>query len=91
MQKFYIPKYVTTTILEDVIILMDLRKNTYYALKDSAVEFWQALEKYDSFDLAVNEVSKLYNTSKDAIKKDMEDFVFSLLESGLINRIPSDI
>lgn len=91
MQKIYIPKYVTTTILEDVIILMDLRKNTYYALKDSAVEFWQALEKYDSFDLAVNEVSKLYNTSKDAIKKDMEDFVLSLLESGLINRISSDI
>ncbi|MBE9120193.1 PqqD family protein [Tychonema sp. LEGE 07199] len=91
MPKFYIPKYVTTTILEDVIILMDLRKNTYYALKDSAVEFWQALEKYDSFDLAINEVSKSYNASKDVIKKDMENFVFSLLKAGLLDRRPSGI
>lgn len=91
MQKFYIPQYVTTTIVEDIIILMDLRKNTYYGLKDSAVDFWQALEKYDSFDLAINEVAKLYNVSKDVIQKDMNNFVSCLLKAGLLNTKPSAI
>lgn len=90
MEKVHIPPHVTTTIFEDSIVLLDSRKNAYYALKDSAAEFWKALEKSGSTDLALKEVLDIYTDLKDVVKKDMENFIHSLVQAGLLERSHSN-
>ena len=89
MNNACIPSYVIATTVEDIIVLLDLRNNNYYALKDSAVEYWRALEKTNSTCLALEEILNMYTDSKISVKEDMESFVHSLVQTGLLKRIHS--
>lgn len=84
MQEFRIPSHVTTTFFQDSAVLLDLRKNVYHALNDSAADFWKFLTETGSYESAVAEMLKLYQESPEIIRKDIEGLVFSLVKAGLL-------
>jgi hypothetical protein len=84
MGKIFIEDHVSATIFEDSTILLDLRKNVYYTLNETASEFWKALTNNGSIESALREVSKLYRVSPDTLKKDMNDFIASLVQREII-------
>jgi hypothetical protein len=87
MEELRVPTHVAITFFSESAVLLDLRKNAYYALNDSAVEFWKSLSKMGSFEGALKEVLELYQDSSDVIRKDMEELVTSLVKAGLIERV----
>ncbi|MBW4570940.1 MAG: PqqD family protein [Tolypothrix carrinoi HA7290-LM1] len=54
----------------ETAVLLDSRKNVYYTLNDSAVEFWKFLVQNGSFECVLKEVLELYEDSSDVISKE---------------------
>lgn len=86
MNNFRVPTHVHTTFFPEKAVLLDSKKNVYYALNDSASEFWKNLIQMGSFEEALQEVLKLYQDSSEVLRKDMEKLVNSLLHVGLLER-----
>jgi hypothetical protein len=87
MEEIRVPPHVATTTFNETAVLLDLRKNAYYALNDSAADFWKFITQMGSFESALKEVSELYEDSSDVIRKDMEELVSSLIKAGLLERV----
>ena len=90
MNKIHVSSHVVTTFFNDSAVLLDLRRNVYYALNDSAASFWKSLTHIGSFEEALKEVLELYEDSSDVIRKDMEDLVNCLQQAELIERVQSE-
>ncbi|MBW4507009.1 MAG: PqqD family protein [Scytonematopsis contorta HA4267-MV1] len=87
MQEFRIPKHVTFTFFNESAVLLDSRKNAYYALNESAADFWQLLSQMGSYEKALQQMLESYDNSGDVITKDMEELVNSLVKSGLLEKV----
>lgn len=87
MPEFRIPSHVSSTSFNESTVLLDVRKNVYYALNDSASNFWQLLMQTGSYEAAVQEISKIYQESPNVIEKDMDELINSLVKSGLVERV----
>lgn len=86
MEKIRIPLHVTTTFFDESAVLLDLQKNTYYALNNSAADLWKFMMQSGSYEKALQELTELYAEPTDAIRKDMEGLVKSLVQAGLLER-----
>ncbi|ARV57453.1 hypothetical protein BZZ01_01335 [Nostocales cyanobacterium HT-58-2] len=84
MKEICIPPDVYTTFFEESAILLDARRNIYYALNDSAADFWKSLMKSGSVEETLKEILNLYEGPSDVIIKDMEALVDNLLKAGLL-------
>jgi predicted lipoprotein len=89
MVEFRVPTHVTTTFFDESAVLLDFRKNIYYALNSSAADFWKSITQMSSFEAALKQVSELYEDTSDVIRKDMEELVNSLVKAGLLERVNS--
>ena len=90
MEEFRVPPHVATTFFNESAVLLNSRKNVYYALNDSAADFWKSITQMASFEDALKEVLELYEDSSDVVRKDMEELVGSLLKAGLLERVQSE-
>lgn len=86
MRKFHISPHITETSFDNSIIFLNSQTNTYYALNDSAADFWKILKKTGSFEDALEEVFKLYNVPYESIKKDMEELLNYFFKAGIIEK-----
>jgi Coenzyme PQQ synthesis protein D (PqqD) len=91
MKEICIPKYIATTLFDDSAVLLDLRKNVYYALNGSAADFWKSLTQTGEFEQALKQVLSEYEVAPDVVRKDMESLVSSLLDVGLIERVSNGL
>jgi hypothetical protein len=89
MIKVCIPNYINSTFVENNVILLDQKKNTYYALNESAADFWKLLMQLGSIDAAIDELSKLYNLSKKEIETDIKKLVQNLVDNGILEELYS--
>lgn len=89
MEEIRVPKHITTTFFRESAVLLDTNKNIYYALNDSAADFWKYLTQIGTVEGAVKQMLKSYNDFSDVIRTDMEDLVLSLIKAGLLERIQS--
>ncbi|MFB2975089.1 PqqD family protein [Microseira sp. BLCC-F43] len=89
MKDIWVPEYIATTLFDDSAVLLDLRKNVYYALNGSAADFWNSMTQTGEFEEALKQVLSQYEVDADVVRKDMESLVSSLLKVGLIHRVPS--
>lgn len=87
MQGISIPQHIATTSFDESTIILDLKKNTYYALNESAAEFWKFLTQSGSIENATEEMLKLYEKSSTTIEGDIEKLVDSLIQLGLLNAV----
>ncbi|AFZ26602.1 hypothetical protein Cylst_4524 [Cylindrospermum stagnale PCC 7417] len=84
MKEVSIPHHIYTSFFEESAVLLDAKKNIYYALNDSAADFWKLLVKSDSVEETLKEISDLYECSSTVVLKDMEALVDRLLKAGLL-------
>jgi hypothetical protein len=84
MEEFRVPSHVTITFFQDSAVLLDLRKNVYHALNDTAADFWKLFTQTGSCEDALQEMLELYQDSPDVIRKDVEELVFYLAKAGLL-------
>lgn len=84
MEKLRVHPMVLTTFFPETAVLLDLRKNVYYALNDVAADFWKHFTELGSFEGALKEVVNVYQEDADVVKKDLEELVDSLLEIGIL-------
>ncbi|WP_138506227.1 PqqD family protein [Nostoc sp. PA-18-2419] len=87
MEEFRVPSYVTITFFQDSAVLLDLRKNVYHALNDTAADFWKLLTQTGSCEDALQKMLELYQDSPDIIRRDVQDLVFSLAKVGLLEPV----
>ncbi len=87
MEEIHIPPHVYTTFFEESAILLDSRKNVYYALNDSAANFWKLLIEAKSVKEALTQITKLYECPPDTLRGDMEKLVISLTELGFLESL----
>jgi hypothetical protein len=87
MTEVRIPAHVKTTFFEESAVLLDLQKNTYFALNDSAADLWKLLTQVGSYEEALKELIELYQEPIPALRQDMEDLVNSLVQAGLLERV----
>ena len=88
MKQIVFPAYVTVTFFEESAVLLDSRKNIYYILNDSAANFYKLLSETGLFQEALKQFTEFYEGDSCLIKKDMEQLVFSLAETGLLKIKP---
>lgn len=86
MQKIRVLPHVATTFFDDSAVLLDLRKNAYYALNNSAADFWKLLVENNSFEETITKLTESYRCSDKILKQDMEELIYSLLQIGLIEK-----
>lgn len=84
MKKVCIPDYINSTFFDGNAILLDQNNNTYYALNDSAAEFWKALAQLGSLDAAVKEVSKFYGVPESEVEEDIKNLIQTLIQKGIL-------
>lgn len=84
MEAVHIPPHVSTIFFEENAILLDSRKNVYYALNDSAANFWKLITESESVKEALTQITKLYECPPDTLSQDMKKLVISLTELGLL-------
>lgn len=84
MEIVHIPPHVSTTFFEGNAVLLDSRKNIYYALNDSAADFWKLLTEFESVKEALSQIAKLYECPPETLSQDMKKLVLSLTELGLL-------
>ena len=87
MEEIHIPSHIYTTFFEESAILLDSRKNVYYALNDSAANFWKLLIEAKSVKEALTQITKLYECPPDTLIQDMEKLVSSLTELGFLESL----
>lgn len=86
MSNICILPHVVTTFFDDSAVLLDLQKNTYYALNNSAASFWKFLTENNSFEEVIEKLSRLYGCSPEILTPDIEELICSLIKAGLIER-----
>lgn len=83
-QKNCIPTHIKATVFQDGAILLDINKNTYYRLNESAAIFWKYLTEECDFEIALKKMSELYDVEEMMLRDDMQDLLLSFLRSKII-------
>lgn len=84
MEIVRVPQHVHTTFFEGNTILLDSRRNIYYALNGSASDFWKMLIESNSLKEALLQIVDLYEHQSENLNQDMQKFVLSLVDLGLL-------
>lgn len=82
--RLFIPKHIQTTEVDGQWVLLDCRKNRYYAVNRTGAEFLKQIELYGEMTKAIEIVSKIYQTPSEKVKQDMIRFANHLIEKGLL-------
>lgn len=87
MEEIHIPSHICTTFFEESAILLDSKKNVYYALNDSAANFWKLLLEAKSVKEALTQITQLYECPPDTLRRDMEKLAIELTELGFLESL----
>jgi len=68
----------------DEVVILDLANEMYFALDQVGLRFWQLLDEVSSFDAIVDRLGHEYEVDRERLAADMETFVATLLEKGLV-------
>ena len=75
---------LAATIGEEVV-LIGLKKGTYYGLEDVAAHIWRHLHSARTFVELVDEVVRVFDGERDDIVRDVSEFIRALEAEGLAN------
>lgn len=70
--------------LEDESVLLDLQSESYFGLDSVGTCMWAALVSAPRFEDAYSELLEEYEVEPATLRKDLEGFVASLAQAGLV-------
>lgn len=79
-----IPDHVQVTKMDGKYILLDRKKNYYYAVSKTGVEFLEWWSIFGSAEMAVNKISKKYDVDYSIVEKDMFTLIEKLTKKELV-------
>ncbi|KYJ86412.1 PqqD family protein [Sulfurovum riftiae] len=67
------------------MVLLDMASENYFGLDEVGTSIWQAIEACEGgLQCVLERLLDEYDVEEEVLKKDLDDFVKKLLESGLI-------
>lgn len=82
-------KYVVSSssmlqIIDEEALLMNTDTRKFYELNESALVFWEIIQKYNDFNVVVNAILEHFEIAKDQVEVDLERFMNDLSKHGVI-------
>ncbi|MGX9708841.1 PqqD family protein [Laceyella tengchongensis] len=77
-----IPDYLRITKVDNQLVILDGRKNQYFAVNESGSAFIGFLQNGSSVEDAINQLEARYLSS--SVCSDMEEFLKELINQGLV-------
>ena len=81
-----VPDHIYLSEVDGQMILLDTRKNVYYALNETGCELLKMLAKGIATTDAINQIAKIYEEDENTVKRDLEPFLNYLLSEGILER-----
>lgn len=82
-----ISEHIKLTEIEGQYVLLDCRKNLFYAVGRSGAKFLKEIQTHGDLPIAIRKISIDYKMPYETIEQDMITFLNLLKEKGLVNII----
>ncbi|RAL25713.1 PqqD family protein [Thermoflavimicrobium daqui] len=82
--KLIIPDHVKITEINERTVLLDCKKNFYYAVSKSGTEFLNQIKIHGDMVKAIEKISNDYGVAQEVVENDMNIFVDRLIQKGLV-------
>ncbi len=79
-----IPSDVLVRVVNGESVILNVTSEFYFGLDDVSTEFWQAIEKADTLQDAMDELTTVFDVDQTRLQTDYETFVSELLAAGLL-------
>jgi len=83
-EKIQASEDVLSQVIRDETVLLDLKTEQYYGLDDVGSRIWALIKKGASRGDMVTVLAREYQVSEDELHKDVELFISSLADAGLL-------
>lgn len=89
-QKVSVSTSILVQELEDEIVILNLKNETYYRLDGTAARIWQLLGRYGSLDEVIETMSQEYQVPTGDLQLDVETLIAELVQLDLLHFVVSD-
>ena len=86
---FVQPDGVLTQVVDNEMVLMDVRSERYFALDDVGLRFWHVLLDTQTLDEAIATLAAEYEVDQAKLERDLRKFVNTLEAKGLLQQAGS--
>lgn len=86
-QIFKVVDDVFCSYVENEAVLLHVSSGMYYSLSETSLPFWEALQKQQPFELAIENIMDEYEVDRDRVLNDLEVFIEELSSYGLIYKV----
>ncbi len=87
--KISVPKQVLVRTFQNESVLLNLDSECYHGLDDVGSRMWQALSQSENIQAAYESLLSEYEVDSATLQKDLEAFIESMVERGLVEVIDS--
>lgn len=70
----------------EYVYVQNIRTGEFFKFSDSAMEIWCELYESGCIENCVSRVSELYLVSEDEALRDVKDFIFELVNAGMVEK-----
>jgi hypothetical protein len=81
------PDVIAYSLLDDRVMLCDMRTEEVYGLENVAADMWRALVAYGDLDAAVEYLLNLYEVEETRLRCDLDALTDELVARGLLEQI----
>jgi hypothetical protein len=85
--KISVPKHVLVRTFKKESVLLNLESECYHGLDDVGTLRWEALGRSENIQAAYESLLSEYDVDGATLQKDLEAFIESLVERGLVELI----
>ena len=80
-----IPNNIISQELDGEAILLDIKNERYYSLKESGCRMWQLMHEYGEISKVEKKLLEEYSIDEETISRDLYHLIGWLVERGLIH------
>lgn len=84
MTTYHVSPHVQFRSLQDEVILLDVRDETYLGLNRTGATIWQTISDGGTLADAISALSARFETTRENAERDVNAFVRELTQRGLI-------
>jgi hypothetical protein len=87
--KISVPKQVLVRTFQNESVLLNLDSECYHGLDDVGTRMWEALSHSENIQAAYESLLPEYEVDAATLQKDLEAFIETMVERGLVEVIDS--
>ena len=87
--RYFVPAHVRCVSHDDGVVLLDLRRGTYFTLNPVGAVVWSELSAHGTRDDALAALGRTFSVARQRLERDMDVLLGHLQKIGLLARGPS--